>query len=259
MENPLRRRLQAPEGTLGMWVTLECPSVTEIAVILGLDWVCVDMEHGHLDLREVMEHLRTVRGSHTAILVRVPEIQGGIIKRVLDMGAHGVLLPMVRDREDLEAGVRLARYPPMGTRGVGGERAVRWGLSFARYLNHANEETLVIPLIETREAIANIESILRVPGLEVIFFGPADLSASYGYLGQWEGPGVAEQILAVCQKADAQGIAAGIISRTAEEAAQRQAQGFRLVGLGSDTGLLIRAITETMSRLGRPSSWHLSS
>jgi 2-keto-3-deoxy-L-rhamnonate aldolase RhmA len=223
--------------------------VTEIAVTLGLDWVCVDMEHGHLGFREVLEHLRAVRGSDTAALVRVPEIEQSAIKRALDLGAHGVLLPLIRGRADVERGMAFGRYPPQGVRGIGGERAVRWGLGSAEYLAGANEETLIIPLIETREAAEEIDDILDVPGLEAIFFGPADLSASYGYRGEWEGPGIAELLLDIRAKAAERGLAAGVMGRSVEDAAQRAAQGFRLVGLGSDAGLLIRALTEALQRL----------
>jgi 2-keto-3-deoxy-L-rhamnonate aldolase RhmA len=250
--NPLRERLRQREITYGLWVTLESPSITEIAATLGLAWVCIDMEHGHLGYREVLEHLRALRGSETAALVRVQEIDRSSIKRALDLGAHGVLLPLVREPEDLLRGLRFGRYPPCGERGVGGERAVKWGLGFQEYLATANEETLIIPIIETREAAEEIDSILEVPGLEAIFFGPADLSASHGYLGEWEGPGIAERILEIREKAAARGIAAGVLSRSIPEAALRRDQGFGMVALGADTGLLIRAMTEALETLQGP-------
>jgi len=249
LPNPLRERLRRQETSYGLWVTLESPSITEIAVTLGLDWICIDMEHGHLGYREALEHLRAVRGSETTALVRVPEIDRSSIKRALDLGAHGVLLPLVRGPEDLLRAMSFGRYPPRGERGIGGERAVKWGLGFQEYLAIANEETLIIPIIETREAVEEIDSILEVPGLEAIFFGPADLSASYGYLGEWEGPGIAETILAIRAKAAGLGIGAGVLSRSIAEAVLRRDQGFRLVALGADTGLLIRAMTEALEML----------
>lgn len=245
-KNPLRARLKQNETALGLWVTLESPTVTEIAVTLGIDWVCVDLEHGHLDWREALEHVRAARGSETAVLVRVPEIDRSSIKRALDLGAHGVFLPLVRGPEDVERGLRYARYPPLGERGVGGERAVRWGLQLQEYVRDANEETLVLPIIETREAAERIDVLLAVPGLEAIFFGPADLSATHGFLGEWEGPGIAEKILDIRARAAARGIAAGLVARTVLDAVRRQEQGFRLIGLGADTGLLIRALREAL-------------
>ncbi|SDY01101.1 2-dehydro-3-deoxyglucarate aldolase/4-hydroxy-2-oxoheptanedioate aldolase [Paenibacillus sp. CF384] len=225
--------------------------------MMGTDWICVDMEHGHLDLKEVMEHVRTVRGSDTAVLVRVPSIEQGIVKRVLDLGAHGVVLPLVRSREDLEAGMSYGRYPTEGVRGIGGERSVKWGMGMQDYLKDANEETLIIPLIETKDAVDDIEQILQVPGLEAIFFGPADLSASYGYLGDWEGPGIAEIILNVRAAAAKLGIASGLMSMNAEDAKLRQEQGFNMVGLGSDIGLMIRSMESAMRAVGREPKPHL--
>jgi 2-keto-3-deoxy-L-rhamnonate aldolase RhmA len=255
--NKLRERLRRQETSYGLWVTLESPTITEIAGALGVDWVCVDTEHGHLDYREVMEHVRAVRGSETSVLVRVPDVRRDALKRVLDIGAHGVLLPLVRTREDVELGMHFGRYPPRGDRGVGGERAVQWGLGFQEYLDHANEETLIIPLIETVEAVQNIDAILAVPGLEAIFFGPSDLSTRYGYLGQWEGPGVADKILEVKDKAARLGIGAGVMATSLDDGLLRRDQGFRLIGLGSDAGLLIRAINQAFEKLRGHTVTHL--
>lgn len=249
MINPLRRRFREKQTAYGLWVTVEAPSITEMAVALGLDWVCIDMEHGHLGHREVIEHLRAVRGSDTAALVRVPGIEMSSIKRALDMGAHGVIVPYIRSRVEVETAFTYGRYPPRGIRGVSGDRAVQWGLGFKEYLDSADEETLIIPLIETREAVDAIDDILGVPGLEAIFFGPADMSASYGHLGEWECPGVAIRILEVKAKADAKGIAAGLLARNVEDSKLRRYQGFNMVGLGADMSLLIRAIRENLDAL----------
>src|SRR3954463_8923381 len=125
--NLLKARLPRGETTLGMWVTLESPSITEIAVTLGIDWVVIDTEHGHLDYKEVVEHIRATRNSATTPLVRIPEATPGIVKRVLDLGAHGIIVPQVGTAEEAAMAVRYAKYPPDGIRGVGGERATRWG------------------------------------------------------------------------------------------------------------------------------------
>lgn len=250
MRNPLRRRLQNRETAYGLWVTVESPSITECAVALGLDWVCIDMEHGHQGFDDVIHHLRAVRGSNTAALVRVPGIEMSAIKRALDMGAHGVIVPYAQNSAEVETAFRYGRYPPRGVRGVSGDRAVQWGLGAADYLACADEETLIIPLIETRGAVEEIDAILETPGLEAIFFGPADMSASYGFLGEWEGPGIAAQILDVRARAEAKGIAAGIMARSVEDSVQRRDQGFGMVALGADMSLLIRALRANMAALG---------
>lgn len=248
-ENPLRTRLRRGVTTYGIWVSLESPTITELAVLLGLDWVCIDMEHGHLDYAAVLGHIRTVRDSNTAAIVRVPEVQQGVIKRVLDLGAHGIILPLISSRAEYDAALSFGRYPPQGVRSIGGDRAVKWGLETADYVSHANEEVMLIPLIETRGGVENIDAILDAPGIDAIQFGPADMSASYGYPGQWEGPGVAEHVLNVRAKAAARGVASGILARSIADAQMRRDQGFRMIGLGTDTTLLIRGIREMLQAL----------
>lgn len=250
MRNPLRDKLKKRQTTYGLWVTLESPSVTEVAVMLGFDWVVVDMEHGHLGFKEVLEHLRVVRGSDTAALVRVPEVGESAVKRALDLGSHGVVLPMVRSAAEVERGFRMGRYPSRGARGVGGERAVTWGLGWDDYLKSANEETLIVPLIETREAALDIDAILMTEGLEAIFLGPADLSATSGFLGEWEGGDVGSRVLEIHSKATAKGIAAGIMARAAGDSVTRRDQGFGMIALGADLNLMIRAVRENFAALG---------
>lgn len=258
IRNRLRQQLRDGQTTYGLWVTVESPTITEIAVACGLDWICVDTEHGHLDYREIMEHLRAARGGETIVIVRVPELQMSAVKRVLDMGAHGVILPYARSRDELATAMSYGRYPPEGIRGVGGERAYKWGLGMQEYLSYANDETLLIPLIETREAVAEIDEILALPGIDAIFFGPADLSASYGHLGSWDEHGVADILSEIKSKAATKGIASGILARGMADAASRRDQGFQMVGLGADMTLLVRAIRETLAHVGRdttPKLW----
>jgi 2-keto-3-deoxy-L-rhamnonate aldolase RhmA len=240
--NHLKRKLARGETTLGLWVTLESPAVTEIAVTLGLDWVAIDTEHGCLDFREVADHIRATRNTTTTPLVRVPEINQGIIKRVLDLGAHGIIVPQITNAEEVATAVRLAKYPPAGIRGVGGDRATHWGMSFATQTAIANAETMVIPLIETVAAGQALKSILDVPGIDAIYLGPADYSASAGFLGQWEGSGVAEALLGFKDVVRDRGLACGILATSVEDSRRRLDQGFRMIGLGADTGLLIRSL-----------------
>lgn len=245
--NPLRPKLQAGQATLGFWVTLESATVTEIAAEAGVDWIVVDMEHGCLSYRDALDHIRAAKGSDLAVIVRVPTTTVDTVKRALDLGAHGVLLPLIRTAEELRAGFGHARYPLTGQRGLGGERAVRWGAAVESYVACANDETMVIPVIETADAIANIDAILDVPGLEAIFFGPSDLSQSLGHMAVWEGPGVADMILQTATKATERGIANGVIGTSPEDVARRQEQGFRMIGLGSDAGLLLRHLKRAVA------------
>jgi 2-keto-3-deoxy-L-rhamnonate aldolase RhmA len=248
MKNPLRAKLAAGATTYGVWVTLSDPTVTEIVIELGADWICVDMEHGSLDYKDVVAHARAARGSGAAVLARVPAFRIDTVKRALDLGVDGVILPLVRSAADVEEGFRYARYPMRGIRGVGGERAVHWGLRLQEYLAIADRETMVIPIIETREASADFDNIAAVEGLEAIFFGPADLSASCGHLGHWEGPGVAEDILRIAGIARGRGIAAGLMAWDEEDVARRAGQGFRMIGLGADVGFLARPLKSAFGR-----------
>jgi 2-dehydro-3-deoxyglucarate aldolase/4-hydroxy-2-oxoheptanedioate aldolase len=247
----LRRKLRAGRTTFGLWVTLESPSITEIATHLGLDWVCIDAEHGHLDFKEVVEHLRAAARSSIAALVRVQEIEQGLIKRVLDLGAHGILVPQIRNAEEVEQAVRLAKYPPRGIRGIGGERSTLWGKALSR-ARTANENTLVIPLLETVDAARNLESIMDVPDVDAFFLGPADFSASAGFPGEWEGLGVAEELLRIKDCLAARQRPCGVMATDSANGQLRIQQGFRMIGLGSECGLLIRAVTEMMAALGHP-------
>src|SRR5262245_40741793 len=123
----LRRKLAADVSAVGLWLTLESPSITEMAVALGIDWVVIDAEHGHLDWKEIVEHLRAAARSDTVTLVRLAELNAGLVKRALDIGADGVVIPWVESAGQLEQAVRLARYPLEGLRGIGAERATAWG------------------------------------------------------------------------------------------------------------------------------------
>lgn len=241
--NALKRRLATGQSALGLWVTLESPTVTEIAVMSGLDFVVIDTEHGGLDFKDVLDHLRAVGNSSTTPLVRIPRIDQGIIKRVFDLGAAGIIVPQVMSAAEVAEAVRFAKYPPWGVRGVGGERATRWGTAIKEYTASANDETLVIPLLETVAAGEALETILKVKGIDAIWFGPADYSASSGYLGQWEGPGVAPKLIEFKDRIRAAGLPCGIMGTDFDDASQRLEQGFQMIGIGSDAGLLAKAIS----------------
>lgn len=249
--NALKVKLAQGRTTVGLWVTLESASISELASELGYDWVVIDTEHGHLDFHDVLQHIRAVRNTSTTPLVRVQEIEQGVIKRMLDLGAQGLLIPQVTTAAEVEEAVRFAKYPPWGVRGVGGERATRWGLTLREATQAANEEVMIIPLIETVAAAAAVDEILEVPGVDAVYLGPADLSASSGYLGEWEGPGVAERLLALKDAVRARGLGCGVMATDVPNATMRQEQGFQMIGLGFDTGLLIRSSLEAMRALGR--------
>lgn len=245
-----RQKLSLGECVHGLWVTLESPSITEIAVSLGMDWVVVDAEHGHLDWRELNEHIRAAVRSDTVVLVRLAERGTALSKRALDIGADGVVIPWVESVAELEASIRDCRYPPEGRRGIGGERATAWGQCLAEHARHANEHVLVVPLIESMAAVPNVSAMCQVDGAEIFFFGPADFSATAGYRGQWEGPGVAEQILDLKETITAAGHHCGLMVTGIDNLVQRREQGFQMLGVASDTGLIIRGLHQSLKAVG---------
>lgn len=246
-----RKKLAADEAVFGLWITLESASISEMAVALGLDWIVIDAEHGHLDWKEILEHLRATVRSDTVALVRVAELNGGLIKRALDIGADGVVVPWVETAEQLRQAVAFARYPPEGVRGIGAERATCWGQCFAEHTQEANESVLVIPIIESVKGGRNLPSMLPVEGTEVYFFGPADYSSTAGFRGQWEGAGVAEQILALKDKLRAAGKFCGVIATGNENLLARRREGFQMLGVGLDGGLLLRGLHGALAAVGR--------
>lgn len=246
----LRRKLAADQPVFGLWITLEAPSLTEMAVGLGIDWLVLDAEHGHLDWKDLVEHVRAAARSTTVVLIRIAELNGGLIKRVLDIGADGVVVPWVETPEQAAAAVGWARYPLEGKRGIGAERATAWGQALVEHTAEANEHVLVVPIIETVRTRPRVKEMCKVDGIELFLFGPADYSSTAGHRGQWEGPGVAEQILEMKEIIRAAGKHCGLLTTSHENLRQRVSQGFRFVGLGADTALFLRAVRGALAAVG---------
>jgi len=222
-----------------------------MAVALGLDWVVIDAEHGHLDWKEIVEHLRTAVRSETVAMVRIAELDRGLIKRALDVGADGVVVPWMETEDQLRQAVAFARYPPEGCRGLGAERATGWGECLAEHTVEANDHVLVVPIIESVRAVGAVPRMCHVEGVDIFFFGPADFSATAGFRGQWEGPGVAAQLLALKDTIRQAGKHCGVVATGTANLAERYEQGFRVIALGLDGGLLLRSIHESLAAVGR--------
>lgn len=247
----LRRKLAANQSVYGLWITLEASSLAEMAVALGLDWIVIDAEHGHLDWKDILHHLQAAARSDTVALVRVAELNAALIKRVLDIGADGVIIPWIETAAQLEQAVQFASYPPEGVRGIGAERATGWGQCFPEHTLEANEHVLVVPLIESVTGGRNIKALCKIKGADLFFLGPADYSASAGHRGHWEGPGVAAELQAVKDAVRAAGKHCGIMATSNENLIERRQEGFRMLGLGSDCGLLLRGLHGALSVVGQ--------
>ena len=239
INNRVKRDLKAGRQTVGGWLHL-CSSISaEIMGDAGFDWLLIDMEHGPGDYQTLLVQLQALSASRTTPVVRVQWNDPAVIKRVLDLGAEGVMIPLVGNRRECEAAVRACTYPPEGTRGVAGShRAAGFGRFAADYWARANAEILVIVQIETPEAVKAIDDIVTVPGVDVAFIGPADLSAALGHLGDPKHPDVQAAIARVETAAKRAGVALGTISRSAEEATTLYGRGYQMVTLCSDASLV---------------------
>lgn len=255
MNAKLRTKLQQNETAFGLWVTTEEPAVTEVASLLGIDWICIDLEHGYIDYKSIAGHLAAAKDSDMSVFVRPPSQDLEPIKRPLDMGAHGIILPLVDSATEVQQAYQHFYYPPLGRRGLGGERSSKWGLGLEEYVSNANDELMFVPMIETQKSYDNLDEILD-ENIETIFLGPGDMSASRGAVGEWEGPGVAEINLDILHRAKNRGVSSGIVARSTDEAIMRRDQGFGMISLGSDIGLMIRQIKSMSESLGKTSVGH---
>jgi len=182
----LKEKLKNNELTIGSWITISHLSVIEIMATAGFDWLCVDMEHTSIDLYTAQILITTIQSKNIKALVRVSKNEEVIIKKVLDMGADGIIVPMIKTREEAIMAVEFAKYPPVGRRGVGLYRAQGYGTGFEKYKKWVNEEIVIIAQIEHIEASKNIDNILSVDGIDGTIIGPYDLSGSMGYPGEFD-------------------------------------------------------------------------
>jgi 2-dehydro-3-deoxyglucarate aldolase/4-hydroxy-2-oxoheptanedioate aldolase len=247
--NHVKRWLREGRPTAGAWVSLCSPISAEIMSRAGFDWLLVDMEHGHGDYQTLLGQLQAIEGSPAIPVVRVQWNDPAVIKRVLDLGAYGIMIPWVANRPVAEAGVRAAKYPPQGIRGIAGShRAGGYGRHAGEYWQRANDEILVVVQIETASAVADIDAIVRVPGVDVVFVGPADLSTSLGHMGNPTHPDVVAAIEKVETAARAQGIALGNITRNWDQARELYKRGYQFLTLTSETSLLVQGAAEMLGK-----------
>ena len=251
--NRVKAMLAQRQATVGSWLGLGCPEVAEIMANVGFDWLVVDTEHGPMDFEKAQAMLQAMNGTQTVPMLRVAWNDPVLIKRALDIGAMGLVIPLVTNREEAELAVRAARYPPQGIRGIGVGRAHGYGLQFKQYIEAANREIMVVVQIEDIEAVRNIEDIVSVEGIDALFIGPLDLSGSMGFVGQFDPlpANVVEAVDQVIKAAKRAGMPLGIWVGSPEAANERIAQGFQFVGLGLDCVILGMACQEMLSRVKR--------
>ncbi|RKG55325.1 4-hydroxy-2-oxoheptanedioate aldolase [Acinetobacter cumulans] len=246
--NHFKRKLKTQQQ-IGLWVGLADAYGTEIAANAGYDWLLIDGEHAPSDLRTTLSQLQSIAAYPSQAVVRPPIGSVQLIKQLLDIGAQTLLIPMVESVEQAELMVKAVRYPPEGVRGVGAAlaRATRWN-SIPDYYATAHENICLLIQIESVEGLANLDDILKVEGIDGIFIGAVDLSATMGYEGNPNHPEVQKAVIDAIQRIRASGKAAGILSTQHEATEQYLALGTEFVAVGVDTSVLMQSLRTLLQR-----------
>lgn len=248
MKETFLHRLRNNDLLLGTIVTLPSPEMAELLSRAGFDWLFIDMEHTSLGVKDVQRILQAV-GEEFPCLVRVPTMDEAWIKKVLESGPAGIIVPHVNTPEEVEKILQWSKYPPEGTRSVGISRAQDYGLNLQEYMEKANDTIAIVPQVEHIDAVANLEAIVKVKGLKMIFVGPYDLSGSIGKLGKVKDPevyGIIQHVRTICSKA---GIVTGIFGVDAEEVNPYIEIGYSLVAIGMDTSHVSKSVQQTLHAL----------
>ncbi|AVO38169.1 HpcH/HpaI aldolase family protein [Pukyongiella litopenaei] len=249
--NLFKQRLLAGETQLGLWMSLASPVAAEALSLLDFDWLLFDTEHAPVEIAQLQALLQAAAAGTPHCAARPAWNDKVLIKRILDVGAQTLLVPFVQTAEEAAAAVAATRYPPDGIRGVaGGTRASRYGTE-PDYLTTANREICTIVQIETRAALDQIEAICAVDGVDGIFIGPSDLSASLGHLGNPSAPQVQEQLRLAADRVIACGKSPGILATTAADAKRYREMGYLFIACGVDLGLLSGAARGLLAEMGK--------
>lgn len=235
----LKERLARSELTIGSWITLGHPAIAEIMASAGFDWLVLDMEHSVMELSEAQIIIQVLDKQQCPAIVRLTSNHPDQIKRVMDAGASGVMIPMIKSAEDAKIAVSSVYYPPQGQRGVGLARAQGYGASFQEYRQWLIENAVIVVMIEHIEAVKQIDSILAVPGVDAYIIGPYDLSGSMGMPGELDHPHVQDAIKHVLDAGKRLQKPGGIHVIEPDPAAlQRIRSGFSFLGYSLDIRIL---------------------
>ena len=238
--NTFKQAIGEGKRQVGLWCGLASAIAAEIVAGAGFDWIVIDGEHGPNDITTLLPQLQAMRGGTAEPVFRVPWNDAVIIKRALDVGARSLLVPFVQNAEEARRAVAAARYPPLGIRGVSvTPRANDYG-RVQNYHKNAHLDTCVLVQIETRAALAEIEAIAAIDGVDGIFIGPSDLAADFGHLGNPKQADVQAAIADAAKRIRATGKAAGTLSGNLDDVERLFELGFNFTAAGSDAGLLAR-------------------
>jgi 2-keto-3-deoxy-L-rhamnonate aldolase RhmA len=247
--NAFKRALASGATPIGSWLSSGSTAAAEALGCAGFDFLVVDTEHAPVDPPQMVELLRAIAGTPASAIVRPAWNDLVMVKRAMDAGAQTLLFPYVQDADEARRAVASTRYPPQGTRGVAGtHRASRFG-AIADYVRRAGAEICVVVQIETLPALARLEAIAAVPGVDSIFVGPADLSASMGHLGDAGHPDVMETLGDAARRCHAAGKPCGIIGGTPELVARYLEQGYSWVAVASDMAMMVSRANEYLAKV----------
>lgn len=249
----LRERVRANDFTLGSWLALGDENIAEIMAQAGFDWLVIDMEHSALSISQVLRLIRIIQLCGTSALVRVSSNDGVLIKRVMDSGADGVIVPMVNSRDNARAAVDAVHYPPKGKRGVGLWRAQGYGHSFEEYKERLSKKSIIIIQIEHIEAVNNLDEIFEETDVDAFIIGPYDLSASLGVPGDFEHPSVTAALEKVQRFVLKNNITAGFHSVAAEPelVKKRHDEGYRFIAYSTDFLMFSRQCYSSLEYIRR--------
>jgi len=247
-QNPVKKALKEGQVVIGTTITVANPDVAASMAASGFDFLWIEMEHSPLTLETVRNMILATRGLKAVPFTRVPVNQPWLAKRVLDIGSVGVIFPFTSSRELAAQAVAACKYPPAGIRGYSpGLAANRWGMSAAEYVRWANENVVVVPIIEQKEAVEKIEEIASVPGIDVLFIGVNDLSFSLGMGGQVNHPVVQEAVARIAAAGRKYSLPLGYPTGNPAEIKRLVAQGFRFFQASSDLGLMQAGARQLLS------------
>jgi len=239
--NAFKQAIAKGELQIGLWCSLCSPITTEIVSHSGFDWLLLDTEHSPNEVPDVLVQLQAMQAGTASAIVRPAWNDIVLIKRFLDVGAQSLLIPFVQTPEEARRAVEATRYPPGGMRGITGSgRASRYG-RVKDYLKNASREICLLVQVETKNALDQIEAIASVDGIDGVFIGPNDLSASFGHIGNWGHPEVQAALEDAVRRLKKIGKPAGILTPNEEEAKRFIAWGYTFVAVGADLGLLARS------------------
>ncbi len=251
--NPVKRALKAGQPSVGTWLSLGSIVASRFLARAGFPWLTVDIEHTQVDWETATHMFASIADAGCTPLARVPANRHDHIKRVLDNGAHGIVVPMVNNRQEALDAVSAARYPPLGTRSVGGSvHALNFGTTAVDYFNHADRELLIVLQCESPQAVEDADGICSVPGIDAFFIGPNDLAANMrskdGKPPSAEATAQAmKHVLAACKK---HGVAAGIHCFSVEEVKARIEEGWQFLAINSELRMMLEGVKNVLDRLG---------